>query len=116
MNPTVGGDADVQAASRDLMVSDQVTADGKSEAQEPLSPEATNHQVVVGDVPMEPSCFQTRVGLLAELDHASAQVSVIHSVTGLHGLGCYATRGRIRAGEAGSGLATGGMGQRRGHK
>ena len=87
MNPTVGGDADVQAASRDLMVSDQVTADGKSEAQEPLSPEATNHQVVVGDVPMEPSCFQTRVGLLAELDHASAQVSVIHSVTGLHGLG-----------------------------
>ena len=31
--------------------------------------------------------FPNRAGLLAELDHASAQVSVIHSVTGLHGLG-----------------------------
>ena len=87
MNPTVGGDVDVQAAARDLMVSDQVTADGNSKAQEPLQPEATNHQVVVGDIPMESSCFQARVGLLAELDRAGAQVSVIHSVTGQHGLG-----------------------------
>ena len=69
------------------MVNDQVTADGIAEAQEPLPPEATNHQVVVGDIPMEPSCFRSRVGLLAELDRASAQVSVIHAVTGLHGLG-----------------------------
>ena len=87
MNPTVGGDVDVQAATRDLMVNDQVTADGTSKAQEPLPPEATNHQVVVGDIPMEPSCFQSRAGLLAELDRAGAQVSVIHSVTGQHGLG-----------------------------
>ena len=42
VNRTVGGDVDVQAATRDLMVNDQVTADGTSEAQEPLPPEATN--------------------------------------------------------------------------
>ena len=36
---------------------------------------------------MEPPCFRSRAGLLAELDRASAQVSVIHAVTGLHGLG-----------------------------
>jgi RNA polymerase sigma factor (sigma-70 family) len=87
VNPTVGGDADVQAATRDLMVSDQVTTDGTSKAQEPLPPGATNHQVVVGDIPMEPFCFQARAGLLAELDRAGAQVSVIHAATGQHGLG-----------------------------
>ena len=69
------------------MVSDQVTADDTSKAQEPLPPEATNHQVVVGNIPMKPSSFQSRAGLLAELDRANAQVSVIHAVTGLHGLG-----------------------------
>jgi RNA polymerase sigma factor (sigma-70 family) len=69
------------------MGNDQVTADGTSKAEEPLPPDATNYQVVVGDIPMEPSCFQSRAGLLAELDRASAQVSVIHAVTGLHGLG-----------------------------
>jgi RNA polymerase sigma factor (sigma-70 family) len=91
---TVDGDVlhdytepDVQAGTRDLMVNDQVTADGTSEAQETLPPEAANHQVVVGDIPMEPSCFQSRAGLLAQLDRASTQVSVIHAVTGLHGLG-----------------------------
>ena len=82
MNRTVDGDV-----TRDLMVNDQITADGTSKAQEPLPPEATDHQVVVGDIPMEPPGFQSRVGLLAELDRASAQVSVIHAVTGLHGLG-----------------------------
>ena len=87
VNRTVGGDVDVQAATRDVMVNDQVTADGMAEAQEPLPPEATNHQVVVGDIPVEPSCFRSRADLLAELDRASAQVSVIHAVTGLHGLG-----------------------------
>ena len=70
-----------------MTVNDQVTADGTSKAQEPLPPEATNHQVVVGDIPMEPSCFRSRSPLLAELDRASAQVSVIHAATGLHGLG-----------------------------
>jgi RNA polymerase sigma factor (sigma-70 family) len=70
-----------------MMVSDQVTADDTSKAQEPLPPEATNHQVVVGDIPMKPSSFQSRADLLAELDRADAQVSVIHAVTGRHGLG-----------------------------
>jgi RNA polymerase sigma factor (sigma-70 family) len=77
----------VQAATRDLMISDQGRADGTSQAREPLSPEATNYQVVVGDIPMEPPCFQPRAGLLTELDRASAQVSVIHAATGLQGLG-----------------------------
>jgi RNA polymerase sigma factor (sigma-70 family) len=70
-----------------MMVNDQVTADGTSKAQEQLPPEATNHQVVVGDIPIEPYCFRSRAGLLSELDRASAQVSVIHAVTGRHGLG-----------------------------
>ena len=69
------------------MASDQVTVEGTSEAQEPLLPEAANHQVVVGDIPMEPSCFRPRAGLLTELDRAGAQVSVIRALTGLHGLG-----------------------------
>jgi len=34
------------------MASNQITADGMSDAQESLSPEATNPQVVVGDIPM----------------------------------------------------------------
>ena len=82
MNRTVDGDV-----ARDFMVNDQITADGTSQAQEPLPPEATDHQVVVGDIPMEPLGFQSRVGLLAELDRASARVSVIHARTGQHGLG-----------------------------
>ena len=65
MNRTVDGDV-----TRDLMVNDQITADGTSKAQEPLPPEATDNQVVVGDIPMEPLGFQSRVGLLAELDRA----------------------------------------------
>ena len=69
------------------MASNQVKADHTSKAQEQLPPETTHHQVVVGDIPMEPSCFQPRAGLLAELDRASAQVSVIHPVAGRHGLG-----------------------------
>ena len=69
------------------MASDQVTADSMSAAQEAPSPEATNPQVVAGDIPMEPASFVPRVGLLTELDRARAQVSVIHAVTGLHGLG-----------------------------
>src|ERR1700750_2990187 len=69
------------------MVNDQITADGTSQAQEPLPPEATDHQVVVGDIPMEPLGFQSRAGLLAELDRATARLSVIHARTGQHGLG-----------------------------
>ena len=36
---------------------------------------------------MEPPGFQSRAGLLAELDRASAHVSVIYAATGLRGLG-----------------------------
>ena len=42
---------------------------------------------MVGDIPAEPPGFRPRAGLLAELDRAGARVSVIHAVTGLHGLG-----------------------------
>ena len=59
MNRTVDGDV-----ARDLMINDQITADGTSQAQEPLPPEATDHQIVVGDIPMEPVGFQSRAGLL----------------------------------------------------
>jgi hypothetical protein len=55
------------------MVNDQITADDTSKAQEPAPPEAMSHQVVVGDIPMEPSCFRSRAALLAELDRASAK-------------------------------------------
>ena len=94
-NRTVNGDVqqdvhterDVDAAAPDLTVSHQLAAGARSEAQEPLPPEAVSHQVVVGDIPVEPPGFQPRVDLLAELDRAGARVSVIHAVTGLHGLG-----------------------------
>ena len=69
------------------MANDKVAAGGTAEAQQPLLPGATDRQVVVGDIPMEPPCFRARAGLLAELDRVSARVSVIHPVTGLHGLG-----------------------------
>jgi RNA polymerase sigma factor (sigma-70 family) len=51
------------------------------------SPGGVSHQVVVGDIPEEPSGFRPRADLLAELDRAGARVSVIHPVIGLHGLG-----------------------------
>jgi RNA polymerase sigma factor (sigma-70 family) len=87
VNSSVGGDVDVQVATHDLMINDQDTGDGTSKAHEPLLAETTSGHVVVGDIPVEPSCFQPRAGLLAELDRAGAQVSVIHSVKGQHGLG-----------------------------
>ena len=78
VNRTVDGDVqqdvhterDVDAVTRDLTVSHQLAAGARSEAQEPLPPEAENHQVVVGDIPAEPPGFRPRVGLLAELDRA----------------------------------------------
>jgi RNA polymerase sigma factor (sigma-70 family) len=77
----------VLAASRNLMVNDEVAADGTAKAQQPLSSGVMDRQVVAGDIPMEPPCFRPRAGLLAELDRPGARVSVIHPVTGLHGLG-----------------------------
>ena len=95
MNRTVDGDVqqdvhterDVDAVTPDLTVSHQPADGARSEAPEPLPPEAENLRVVVGDIPAEPPGFRPRVGLLAELDRAGARVSVIHAVTGLHGLG-----------------------------
>jgi hypothetical protein len=46
--------------------------------------------VVVGDVPQEPTGFQPRADLLAELDAPSpgrGRVSVVHAVTGMRGVG-----------------------------
>ena len=123
MNRTVDGDVqqdvhterDVDAATPDLTVSQP--ADGaRSEAPEPLPPAAESLQVVVGDIPSEPPGFRPRVGLLAELDRPGARVSVIYAMTGLTRPGRYSVGGRIRTGEAGCGLAAGGLGQRRGHR
>ena len=77
----------MDTAVPDLTVSRQPAAGAQPEAQEPLPPEAASHQVVVGEIPVEPPGFQPRAGLLAELDRAGARVSVIHAGTGLHGLG-----------------------------
>ncbi|MGH3185162.1 MAG: hypothetical protein ACRDOE_25100, partial [Streptosporangiaceae bacterium] len=95
MNRIVDGDVqqdvpkegDADAATPDLTVNHQLAAGARSEAQEPLLPEAASHQVVVGDIPVEPPGFRPRAGLLAGLDRAGARVSVIHAGTGLHGLG-----------------------------
>jgi len=95
VNRTVDGDVqqdvhqggDVDAATHDLTVSHHLTAGTRSEAEKPLPPEAASHQVVVGEIPVEPPSFRPRAGLLADLDRAAARVSVIHAGTGLHGLG-----------------------------
>ena len=42
--------------------------------------------MVVGDIPREPPGFQPRADLLAELDRVG-QVSVVHAVTGMRGVG-----------------------------
>ena len=80
-------EGDVDAAQGDLTVSDQDAALAGPEAKEPPVPEAMSHQVVVGDIPLEPPGFQPRVGVLARLDRAGARVSVIHTTTGLQGRG-----------------------------
>ena len=95
MDRTVDGDVqhdvhrevDVDAATPDLTVSHEPAAGFRSEAHEPLPPEAASYQVVVGDIPVEPPGFLPRDSLLADLDRASARVSVFHARTGLHGLG-----------------------------
>ena len=96
MNRTVDGgvqqevhtERDVDAATPDLTVShQQLRPEPRRRPRSWLPPGAASHQVVVGDIPVEPPGFQPRAGLLAELDRAGARVSVIHPVTGLHGLG-----------------------------
>ena len=80
-------EGDVDAARHDLTVSDQHADPAGPEAQEPPAPEAMSHQVVVGDIPLEPPGFQPRADVLARLDRAGARVSVIHTTTGLQGRG-----------------------------
>ncbi len=95
MDQTVDGDVqqdthterDVDATTRVPMVHHQHTSGAGSRAQEPLPPEAASHQVVVGDIPLEPPGFRSRADLLAKLDRTEARVLVIYPATGLLGLG-----------------------------
>ena len=80
-------DRDVDAVTRDLTANDRHAAYAGSQAQERLPPEVTSHQVVVGDIPLEPPGFLLRADLLAKLDRAGARVAVIHATRGLRGLG-----------------------------
>ena len=95
VDQTVDGDVqqdmlterDVDATTRVLMVHHQHTSGAGSKAQEPLPPEAASHQVVVGDIPLEPPGFRSRADLLAKLDRTEARVLVIYPATGLLGPG-----------------------------
>ena len=94
MNRTVDGgvqrtghERGVETAMPGPTVSYQLSAGARSEAHEPPPPEAASHQVVVGEIPVEPPGFRPRVGLLADLDRAGVRVSVIHAGTGSRGVG-----------------------------
>ena len=95
MDQTVDGDIqqdahterDVDATTRVLMVHHQHTSGAGSRAEEPLPSEAASHQVVVGDIPLEPPGFQSRADLLAKLDSTEARVLMIYPATGLLGPG-----------------------------
>ena len=95
MDQTGDGDAqqgthterDVDTTARVLMVQHQHTSGTGSRAQEPLPPGAASHQVVVGDIPLEPPGFWSRADLLAKLDRTEARVLVIYPATGLLGPG-----------------------------
>ena len=95
MDQTVDGDVtqdthterDVDATTRVPLVRHQHTSGAGSKAQEPLPPEAASHQVVVGDIPLEPPGFRSRADLLAKLDRTEARVLVIYPATGLLGPG-----------------------------
>src|SRR5271166_3066251 len=73
--------------SRNLTADHEHMAGAGSGAPEPLPPEAASHQVVVGNIPLEPPGFRPRADLLAELDRAGARVAVIHATRGMSGLG-----------------------------
>ena len=95
VDQTVDGDVtqdthterDVDATTRVPLVRHQHTSGAGSKAQEPLPPEAASHQVVVGDIPLEPPGFRSRADLLAKLDRTEARVLVIYPATGLLGPG-----------------------------
>jgi RNA polymerase sigma factor (sigma-70 family) len=79
-------ESDLAAATPDPAVSHQQVPGAGPEIQG-RPPDAATHQVVVGDIPVEPSGYLPRAALLAELDRADARVSVIRAATGLRGLG-----------------------------
>ena len=85
MDQAVDGNAQQGTHSeRDV---DTTMSGAGSGAQEPLPLEAASHQVVVGDIPLEPHGFQSRADLLAKLDRTEARVLVIYPATGWVGLG-----------------------------
>src|SRR5580698_10440357 len=79
-------ESDLAAATPDPAVSHQQVPGAGPEIQG-RPPDAATHQVVVGDIPVEPSGYLPRAALLAELDRADARVAVIRAATGLRGLG-----------------------------
>ena len=95
MDRTVDGDVlrdthterDGDAAMRGMTVNHQHVADAWSSARDTPPPEAAGRQVVVGDIPQEPPGFQPRADLLEKLDRTGTRASVLHSVTGQHGVG-----------------------------
>jgi len=48
---------------------------------------ASDEQIVVGDVPQQPTGFQARAALLAELERTDTGISVLHAPTGMRGTG-----------------------------
>ena len=74
-------------SSPDMTTMRQPAAGVRADAQEGFSAGTASRQVVVGDIPVEPSSFQPREDLLAALDRTGARVSVIYAVTGLRGVG-----------------------------
>lgn len=81
------GEADVDAVTGVPMVDHRHTSGVGAGARESLRSEAANHQVVVGAIPMESPGFLSRADLLAKLERTNARLLVIHSATGLLGLG-----------------------------
>ena len=79
--------ADVDAVTGVPMVDHRHTSGVGAGARESLRSEAANHQVVVGAIPMESPGFLSRADLLAKLERTNARLLVIHSATGLLGLG-----------------------------
>jgi tetratricopeptide (TPR) repeat protein len=78
---------DVHAAARDPAAIDQGADDaGRPRPQGGRAWGAATGQVVVGDIPREPPGFLPRESLLAELDRVG-QVSVVHAVAGMRGVG-----------------------------
>jgi tetratricopeptide (TPR) repeat protein len=73
---------DAHTAARDMTVIHLNLAADARQIQPPVA-----SAQVVGDIPQEPSGFQPRVALLAELDRAGLGAPVVHALTGMPGVG-----------------------------